>query len=157
MGGHVHFVSFTYQLWRFIHDIYLVAVQEQPAVPLLPLTNALLGSWRLLALPVDIRCTKRMQTSAPAPIASSSTLPLPSKKDIASIAPLNRVLPPDWRYEMRREAQEILPNLLIGPYQSSRSLDYMKSLRLTHVLCIQEAREVYVSFLFAFKNLSASS
>lgn len=50
---------------------------------------------------------------------------------------------------MRREAQEILPNLLIGPYQSSRNLQYMQSLNLTHVLCISDAREAYVQSPFA--------
>jgi serine/threonine/tyrosine-interacting protein len=49
----------------------------------------------------------------------------------------------DWRYELRREAQEILKGLFVGPYQSSRNLEYMHSLGLTHVLCIQDAREAY--------------
>ena len=37
------------------------------------------------------------------------------------------------RYEMRRECQEILPGLLLGPFQASKSLDTLKSLGVTHM------------------------
>lgn len=40
-----------------------------------------------------------------------------------------------------RQAQEILPNLFVGPYQSSNNLDLMQAMGLTHVLCLQDARE----------------
>lgn len=37
------------------------------------------------------------------------------------------------RYEMRRECQEILPGLLLGPFQASKSLETLKSLGVTHM------------------------
>lgn len=37
------------------------------------------------------------------------------------------------RYEMRREAQLILPNLYLGGYQSSRSIECLKGLGITHM------------------------
>lgn len=37
------------------------------------------------------------------------------------------------RYEMRRECQEIIPGLLLGPFLVSRSLERLKSLGVTHM------------------------
>ena len=37
------------------------------------------------------------------------------------------------RYEMRRECQEILPGLILGPLQASKSLDILRGLGVTHV------------------------
>ena len=37
------------------------------------------------------------------------------------------------RYEMRRECQEILPGLLLGPFQASKSLEILQGLRITHM------------------------
>lgn len=34
---------------------------------------------------------------------------------------------------MRREAQEIIPGLYLGPFQSSVNLAMMNSLKITHV------------------------
>ena len=34
---------------------------------------------------------------------------------------------------MRRECQEILPGLLLGPFQASKSLDTLQSLGVTHM------------------------
>ena len=50
----------------------------------------------------------------------------------------------DWRYEMRREAQEILPGLFVGPYQSSRSLDTLHALAISHIVCISDRREAHL-------------
>lgn len=72
----------------------------------------------------------------------------------------------DWKYEMRREAQEILPGecshasvaqhadcfsanpvphpvagLFIGPFQPSWKLATLQALGITHILCIAESRE----------------
>jgi serine/threonine/tyrosine-interacting protein len=47
----------------------------------------------------------------------------------------------EWKYEMRREAQEILPGLFIGPFQPSWKLEALQALGITHVLCIAESRE----------------
>ena len=51
----------------------------------------------------------------------------------------------EWRYEMRREAQEILPGVFVGPFQPSYKLEILQSLGITHVLCIAEIRERSVS------------
>lgn len=56
---------------------------------------------------------------------------------------------PDWRYEMRRQAQEIVPGLFIGPYQSSRSLEELRALGITDILCITDAREACAT-IYAF-------
>ncbi|SCV72319.1 BQ2448_3856 [Microbotryum intermedium] len=53
----------------------------------------------------------------------------------------NRV---DWRYEMRREAQQILPGLFIGPFQPSWNLQTLARLGITHILCIAESREQHL-------------
>jgi serine/threonine/tyrosine-interacting protein len=37
------------------------------------------------------------------------------------------------RYEMRRECQEILPGLLLGPFVASKSLETLLSLGVTHM------------------------
>jgi len=37
------------------------------------------------------------------------------------------------RYEMRRECQEILPGLLLGPFSASKSLETLNSLDITHM------------------------
>jgi len=49
----------------------------------------------------------------------------------------------EWRYEMRRECQEILPGLLLGPFQASKSLELLQSLGVTHILCIRDKREAF--------------
>ncbi|KND02796.1 uncharacterized protein SPPG_01877 [Spizellomyces punctatus DAOM BR117] len=50
----------------------------------------------------------------------------------------------DWRYEMRREMQEILPGLWLGPYQCSKNKELLKSKGITHVLCIRDSNERHV-------------
>ncbi|GAA5830927.1 hypothetical protein JCM11251_005081 [Rhodosporidiobolus azoricus] len=50
----------------------------------------------------------------------------------------------DWRYEMRREAQEILPGLYVGPFQPSWKLDTLRGMGITHILCIAESREQHL-------------
>lgn len=37
------------------------------------------------------------------------------------------------RYEMRREAQEILPGLYLGPFMASKSMETLKKLNITHM------------------------
>lgn len=39
----------------------------------------------------------------------------------------------DDRYEMRRECQEILPGLILGPLQAAKSLNILQGLGVTHV------------------------
>ncbi|GAA5969055.1 hypothetical protein JCM8115_000290 [Rhodotorula mucilaginosa] len=50
----------------------------------------------------------------------------------------------DWKYEMRREAQEILPGLYVGPFQPSTKREILKNLGVTHILCIAETREAHI-------------
>lgn len=49
----------------------------------------------------------------------------------------------EWRYEMRRDCQEIIPGLLLGPFLVSRNLERLKQLRVTHVVCIRDAAEAF--------------
>lgn len=42
----------------------------------------------------------------------------------------------DDRYEMRRECQEILPGLILGPLQAAKSLDILQRLGVTHVYAL---------------------
>jgi len=53
--------------------------------------------------------------------------------------------PPDveWSYEMRRQCQEILPSLFLGPLQASKSLEVLQSLGITHIVCIRDAKEAF--------------
>ncbi|RXW23403.1 hypothetical protein EST38_g2465 [Candolleomyces aberdarensis] len=49
----------------------------------------------------------------------------------------------EWRYEMRRECQEILPGLFLGPFVASKSLPMLQSLAITHIVCIRDAKEAF--------------
>jgi serine/threonine/tyrosine-interacting protein len=49
----------------------------------------------------------------------------------------------EWRYEMRRECQEILPGLLLGPFQASKSLELLQGLHITHIVCIRDVKEAF--------------
>jgi len=49
----------------------------------------------------------------------------------------------EWRYEMRRECQEILPGLLLGPFVASKSLETLLGLGVTHIVCIRDAKEAF--------------
>jgi len=49
----------------------------------------------------------------------------------------------EWKYEMRRECQEILPGLILGPLQAAKSLDILQRLGITHVVCIRDAKEAF--------------
>ncbi|KAF8583323.1 phosphatases II [Ramaria rubella] len=49
----------------------------------------------------------------------------------------------EWRYEMRRECQEIIPGLYLGPFQVSKSLETLQHLGITHIVCIRDAKEAF--------------
>ncbi|KAI0667591.1 phosphatases II [Trametes maxima] len=49
----------------------------------------------------------------------------------------------EWTYEMRRQCQEILDGLFLGPLQASKSLDTLQSLNITHIVCIRDAKEAF--------------
>ncbi|WVF71536.1 hypothetical protein IAT40_006344 [Kwoniella sp. CBS 6097] len=63
----------------------------------------------------------------------------------------------EWKYEMRREAQEILPGLYLGPFQASTNLDKMRLMGITHILCVRdqkEARLIYPRFPTEFQYMT---
>ena len=43
----------------------------------------------------------------------------------------------DWKYEQRRQAQQILPFLWLGPVTAARDADFLKSQRITMVLAVR--------------------
>jgi len=49
----------------------------------------------------------------------------------------------EWRYEMRRECQDIIPGLLLGPFQVSKQLDKLTAMGITHIMCIRDAKEAF--------------
>ncbi|KAG9123945.1 hypothetical protein FRC07_013404 [Ceratobasidium sp. 392] len=49
----------------------------------------------------------------------------------------------EWRYEMRRDCQEIIPGLLLGPFQTSKSLERLTELGVTHIVCIRDVKEAF--------------
>ncbi|WAQ85085.1 hypothetical protein PtA15_5A659 [Puccinia triticina] len=52
--------------------------------------------------------------------------------------------PIDWKYEMRREAQQILPSIYLGPYQASIDLASLERNGITDICCIFESREAHL-------------
>jgi len=51
----------------------------------------------------------------------------------------------DWTYGMRREMQEIIPGLFLGPYSAAMKskLDVLLEGRITHIVCIRQAIEAH--------------
>ncbi|XP_078314041.1 serine/threonine/tyrosine-interacting protein B-like isoform X2 [Crassostrea virginica] len=49
----------------------------------------------------------------------------------------------DWEYAMRREMQEIVPNLFLGPYASANKnkLSHLESTGITDIICVRHAAE----------------
>ncbi|KNZ78280.1 Serine/threonine/tyrosine-interacting protein, partial [Termitomyces sp. J132] len=47
------------------------------------------------------------------------------------------------RYEMRREAQEILPGLFLGPFIASKSMETLAKLGITHIICVRDLKESF--------------
>ncbi|KAI9206122.1 tyrosine phosphatase-like protein-like protein [Polychytrium aggregatum] len=50
----------------------------------------------------------------------------------------------DWRYEMRREIQEIVPGLFLGPYSCSKNLQDLQSKGITHMVMIRDTTEQHI-------------
>ncbi|KAI5722108.1 hypothetical protein M8J76_003849 [Diaphorina citri] len=46
----------------------------------------------------------------------------------------------EWTYNMRREMQEIVPNVFLGPYlvASRTKRDYLRSQGITHIICVRQ-------------------
>ncbi|KAF4650526.1 hypothetical protein FOL47_001081 [Perkinsus chesapeaki] len=53
------------------------------------------------------------------------------------------LLPPvkAWDYDMKREAQEIIPNLYLGPFGCARNLSNLQQAGITHVVVVRSAEE----------------
>ncbi|KIY45554.1 phosphatases II [Fistulina hepatica ATCC 64428] len=49
----------------------------------------------------------------------------------------------EWRYEMRRQCQEIIPGLYLGPFVASKDLPTLQNLHITHIVCIRDAKEAF--------------
>lgn len=49
----------------------------------------------------------------------------------------------EWRYEMRRDCQEIITGLLLGPFLVSKNLERLRQLGVTHIVCIRDASEAF--------------
>ncbi|KAK4049770.1 hypothetical protein OIO90_005351 [Microbotryomycetes sp. JL221] len=50
----------------------------------------------------------------------------------------------EWKYEMRRGAQEVLPGLFVGGFQPSWRFETLQELGITHILCVAEERESHL-------------
>ncbi|KAH0948483.1 hypothetical protein HN011_002584 [Eciton burchellii] len=83
-----------------------------------------------------------------------------SRPNQSCVALLNafRLKEPEWTYTMRRDMQEVVPSVYLGPYSAaSRSkmqtlLDY----KITHIVCVRHAIEANIikpNFLDKFKYL----
>jgi len=49
----------------------------------------------------------------------------------------------EWWYDMRHQCQEILPGLLLGPFQVSKDLASLKELGISHIVCIRDVKEAF--------------
>lgn len=47
----------------------------------------------------------------------------------------------EWRYEQRREMQEILPSIFLGPYSATRNLDELQRAGITHIVSLWDGSE----------------
>jgi len=57
---------------------------------------------------------------------------------------------------MRHQCQEILPGLLLGPFQVSKDLTSLKELGISHIVCIRDVKEAFSvrpRFLGSFEYL----
>lgn len=82
-----------------------------------------------------------MQYSRSAPSAFAALAAERTKSPLAQMSEKLKDPLIDWKYEMRRSAQEVLPGLFVGPYQSSKNLPELQELGITHIVCLYEERE----------------
>ena len=47
----------------------------------------------------------------------------------------------DWTYTMKREAQEIVPGLYLGPYGAAKNLEFLQKNGITDILIVRSADE----------------
>ena len=48
-----------------------------------------------------------------------------------------------WRYEMRREIQQIIDNIYLGPFYAAKDLAHLQQLGITHILVIRDPGEAH--------------
>lgn len=97
--------------------------------------HALSGSLRLNDLPrspalASHHCLSLMTTASPTAIVDPSKGWRPCHIHGGPAAHAHKA---DDRYEMRREAQEIIPGVFLGPIQASTNLNRLKSMGITHM------------------------
>ncbi|KAJ3341380.1 hypothetical protein HDU93_005016 [Gonapodya sp. JEL0774] len=68
---------------------------------------------------------------------SSSPIPSPT-------APAPNVEYHEWRYEMRRDMQEIIPGLFVGPHAASKNLDSLRANGITHIIVVRDDEERHI-------------
>lgn len=51
----------------------------------------------------------------------------------------------EWEYGMRREMQEIIPNIFLGPYACAmkKKLAYLQEHHITHIVCVRQTQEAH--------------
>ncbi|GMK55333.1 hypothetical protein CspeluHIS016_0203890 [Cutaneotrichosporon spelunceum] len=79
-------------------------------------------------------------TQAPSPQLTPPVGPWPAPE------PPSNMLIQEWKYEMRREAQAVLPNLYLGPFQAGTNLERLREKRITHILCLRDSVEARLIF-----------
>lgn len=65
----------------------------------------------------------------------------PSDSDLSSL--IQGPQDVEWRYEMRRECQEIIDGVFLGPFQASKSLETLRGLGITNIVCIRDTKEAF--------------
>ncbi|KAJ3028081.1 hypothetical protein HDV00_010681 [Rhizophlyctis rosea] len=74
----------------------------------------------------------------------SLQMPIPLTPAAANAQDYFRMDAHDWKYEMRREMQEILPGLWLGPFQCSKNKEFLQQKGITHLLCIRDPKESHM-------------
>ncbi|KAK6537612.1 hypothetical protein TWF694_011792 [Orbilia ellipsospora] len=60
----------------------------------------------------------------------------------------------DWRYESRREAQQILPHLYLGPLSAAKDLDYLRRENITLLIAVRNHITARARLLNAYNEIS---
>ncbi|KAH8155573.1 uncharacterized protein LAJ45_00583 [Morchella importuna] len=66
------------------------------------------------------------------------------------VSPSSSILPTslqDWKYESRREAQQILTHLWLGPLSAAKSIDFIKRENITLLLAVRSAMTAKANLL----------
>lgn len=75
-----------------------------------------------------------------------------------SIPPINDTDDTQWMYAMRRQMQEVLPGIFLGPYAAAMQSEYQTLVNcgITHIVCIRqllEAKFIKPNFMHSFEYL----